>query len=1397
VQLKLMVHSPDGPNTGVVVECRADAPAHEVLDALAGHLGLSPGSIAAGRCERSGDWLAGNAPVGEADLRDGDLLHLTGGAAPTVAARTVPAPAVIDLVVMGGPDSGRRVALAAGDHVVGRGPGADVVLSDRSMSRRHVRVGVSADGITVADAGSRNGSFVSEQPLTAERRLAPGEMLEAGRSLLTFQEHSEEADARPDGRLIAFNRPPRVARPAPQRKWSLDVPKAAPPGGGLSPVLLLPVVAGIVLFLVTGRAYTLLFALLAPAMAVASTSESSRAGRRRHAQEADEFHAKLDTLATELEAARAEESERRRAGAPDAAELRMRAERPMASLWERRPSDDDFLALRVGTADLAPQARVELSEDGDPELRAEATQRLRPAATLSAVPVVVPLDGGAIGIVGPAARIDGIARWLLVQAAVLHSPRDLEIVAVVAAEKRAQWRWLRWLPHVSADGIAAGAAGLRPRASGDDAPARLVLADGTSGLSPTLAEEIMDRRTAIVWLAERVVDLPAACTAIAELEPAMDRLKVTDVGAGATIDDVAADGVAADWAEELARLLAPVRDTGARDEAGSVPARVSLLELLGIPDPTPAAVAERWSGDQENVAAPIGMAADGPLELDINRVEGLRMLLAGMPGAGKSELLQAFIAALALTYPPTRLAFLLVDYKGGAAFRDCVDLPHTAALITDLDAGLTERARISLLAELRRREALLQAAGARNLRELVARRPDDAPPALVIVVDEFATLARELPGFVDTVVDVAQRGRSLGLHLVLATQRPRGAVNDVIRANTNLRIAMRVADAGESHDVIESPDAAAIPAGLPGRAIALAGRHADGSPQLKTFQAGYAGGTTAGILDAAMVTVRSLDGDENGGAPGPQVLSAIGGTRPTDLQAVVTATREAATRLQLAGPPAPWLPPLPGRLALSDLPAARAGHVVAGLVDDPARQLQEPLDIDLEKEGSVLIYGASGSGKTALLRSLACSLADAHTPRQLEIYGLDFGSRGLLPLEDLPHCGSVIGADDPERVVRLVRMLGRALDARRSQVADGGSRPGERGLPRIVLLLDGYANFAAAFERVDFGAAVQTIGRLAADGRALGLHVVMTADRRADVPGSLAGTVQSRIVLRMASDDEYAALGFPRARNSERDVPPGRGFVADGREFQAAFVGAEEISGLAQRLRSEHPGLVAQPIGRLPTQLQRSALPVPSGPLRAVIGVDDAMLAAAELDLSESHAVIAGPHRSGMSTALATIAQSLRRGDPGLSLYLLASRRSPLHELGLWAAAAVGPEQCAELAGRLAAGNEHPLVAIIDDGMDLAEGAAAAAIESLLARGRDEPVRVVAAVDLHGAQRVFGGWVRELRAERTGLLLQPHGDGDGDLLGVSIPAQRGGPMPPGRGYLAERGVARLVQIAGA
>jgi S-DNA-T family DNA segregation ATPase FtsK/SpoIIIE len=260
-------------------------------------------------------------------------------------------------------------------------------------------------------------------------------------------------------------------------------------------------------------------------------------------------------------------------------------------------------------------------------------------------------------------------------------------------------------------------------------------------------------------------------------------------------------------------------------------------------------------------------------------------------------------------------------------------------------------------------------------------------------------------------------------------------------------------------------------------------------------------------------------------------------------------------------------------------------------------------------------------------------------------------------------------------------------------------------------------------------------------------------------------------------------------------LPPGRGFTREGRELQLAWVGPEALAERASAAAAEYPDQHAPPVTRVPAHVRRSDLPPPAAPLEAVLGLDADRLQPVVADLTEHHLLVAGPRRAGTSTALATVACSLRAGGSGLALHLLAPRRTPL--LGLeqvWTSTAQGPDACAALAGELASGDEEPLVVVLDDGLELAEGAGSAALERLLRRGRDGRVRLVAGVDANGVQRIYGGWLRDLRAERTGLLLQP-GTDTADVLGVRLPPVAG-PLPPGRGFLVERGAARLVQIAG-
>jgi len=437
----------------------------------------------------------------------------------------------------------------------------------------------------------------------------------------------------------------------------------------------------------------------------------------------------------------------------------------------------------------------------------------------------------------------------------------------------------------------------------------------------------------------------------------------------------------------------------------------------------------------------LGAGYDGLFRLDLRR-DGPHALVAGTTGAGKSEFLQTLVAALAVANRADELTFVLVDYKGGSAFSECAKLPHTVGMVTDLDTHLVSRALTSLGAELRRREHLLAVPGAKDIEDYGALRRRDpslpAMPRLVLVIDEFASLVAELPDFVTGLVSIAQRGRSLGIHLVLATQRPSGVVSPEIRANTNLRIALRVTDDMESKDVIDAGDAARIPKTTPGRGYARTGHST-----LMPFQAGRVGGARPGRAGAVArpaplawpVPWRLV------GQPTP-VRPRIGGgpqtdEGDTDLSDLVAAILQADRSADVPSQPSPWLPALPDVVPVSALPAEPVpadgpAPLVApwALEDHPDRQEQAGRPYRLGVDGHLFVIGGPRSGRSTTLRTIVGSLAQRVSARDLHLYALDCGNGALLPLEALPHTGVVVSRTQVERADRLIRRLSEEVDRR-------------------------------------------------------------------------------------------------------------------------------------------------------------------------------------------------------------------------------------------------------------------------------------------------------------------------------------------------------------------------------
>ena len=425
-----------------------------------------------------------------------------------------------------------------------------------------------------------------------------------------------------------------------------------------------------------------------------------------------------------------------------------------------------------------------------------------------------------------------------------------------------------------------------------------------------------------------------------------------------------------------------------------------LLDLIGIGEPTPEAISARWAtgGSEPRLAATVGVSEDGPLVVDLV-TDGPHGLVAGTTGSGKSELLRAIVMSLAVSVDPDHLVFVLVDYKGGSAFDACAELPHTVGLVTDLDERLAARALICLEAELRHREETLRRVGAADLRAYWAAGHPEPLPSLLVAIDEFAALAAELPDFMKALLDIAQRGRSLGVHLLLATQRPAGVVSEGIKANTNIRIALRVHDQADSADVLGSPDAAFLSRHTPGRAFLRLG-----PADRVAFQ--------SALITASIATTEA----------GPRVRPFTFSEPPPEPSQTTRTVRPISIgwrRPSLSQPPATRLPAGHGRhpYPTHRSPSARPGCFA--LADEPRRQRTVR---GAPTPRPLLLYGARGSGTTTALVRVALSWL-RRDPDNLHIYVLDFDSQVLGPLAVLPHTGAVIGASERERQTRLLRLL--------------------------------------------------------------------------------------------------------------------------------------------------------------------------------------------------------------------------------------------------------------------------------------------------------------------------------------------------------------------------------------
>jgi S-DNA-T family DNA segregation ATPase FtsK/SpoIIIE len=1377
---------------------------------------LPDGPAAGARVFVDGRPVTATDPLTVAGVRDGSLISLR----PVPPAVPTAKPGTLALLVTSGPAAGTSCTIPADGADVGRAE--PLQLHDSEVSRTHFSIRPAGGSrMLIQDAGSANGTVVAGEKVTGSRELRAGDIIWAGASALTVAE-APAADAAlrlgDDGRL-RYSRSPRLGQPPQTRPVVVPDPPAdaqKPPFPAAAAVLI-PVLAGVMMALLLHQPEFLAFTALSPVMLIANTLSERHRGKRTNRKAAADYAERRQQALAGLAAVRDAQVRYRRYVHPDPASLVLIAAGPNSRLWERQPRDEDFLELRVGTGTL-PWAPV---NPGHPDLAGGADLSL--AGELRDAPVALPVPQcGAVGIVGPQARTRALGRAMLLSAAVLHSPADLSVTLLTSAGAAGDWEWLRWLPHarqpaghgalvrigndpVSIRSRIAELSGLLDAGPGPAAGPgmrHLVVLDGSHQLRlgaglDRLLREGPAAGIYFLCLDSTTAELPQECVRgrvmlTDDQGAAAARVHGPDGEAGPVVPELISPAVA----ETAARALAPVSDSRGHGTAGGLPATVRFLAAAGLETPDPAGIRDRWAAGGRTTDALLGVTASGPFVLDL--AQGPHLLVAGTSGSGKSELLQTLVASLALGNRPDALNFVLIDYKGGAAFRGLSTLPHTAGLLTDLDEFLVDRALTSLKAELRHRKLILDAAGMSDIREYWAALPRtagaDPLPRLVIVVDEFAVMAETLPGQLRSLMLIGRQGRSLGVNLVLATQRPSGVVNSDLLSNINQRIALRVASADNSQDIIGTADAARIPAeGHTGRAYAWLG---GGQPVL--FQTAYAGGRYTPAGHAARI--RPLVWAGLGQPDAPAGPGDSEGTL-SDLAVLVDAIVAAAGAGEPGGRRSPWQPPLPATLTLDQLPAAGplaaggspgAGPVPAdgplrlryGLIDQPGEQRQVPAVFDIERGGHLLAAGAPQSGRSTLLRTLAGALAAHVSPDDVQLYVLD-GGGALASLAALPHCGAVVTPDDPDRTDRLLLRLAAELRARAAAMSAGGysdlaeyraASPAGGRPPFLLVFADRYDALVTALESVDGGRLIQQLERLMRDGLAAGIRFVVTGDRRL-LTGRLAELAAGKIVLRLADRNEYLVAGL-HGKVIPADMPAGRGFTMPGEDVLQIAVLTPQAQGAAEnRALRELAAAVPAParpplrVDPLPAAITaEQALALPSDRDGALVGVGGDTLA--QIRVNPPGFLVIGPPGRGRSTALAVQAYSLAAaGEP---LVVLTPARSPL------AALASDPvvrlhltETDAAAAAKLAAALGLPgPVSVIADDADLLAGTP---LGSELAAWYGRPATAAGGSRLLAAVRadsvtVPRGLVHDLLKTKCGLLLEPSGPVDGAPLGTRLPA---------------------------
>ncbi|MFV0634854.1 type VII secretion protein EccCa [Demequina sp.] len=1030
--------------------------------------------------------------------------------------------------------------------------------------------------------------------------------------------------------------------------------------------------------------------------------------------------------------------------------------------WERSANDPDFLHVRIGRNDQPLCVTLEAPElpplaQLDPVAASAAHRFMLTHEMQHRLPFAVPLGEFArVEVTGEEEDVRALVRSMVASIAALHGPDSVQIVIAAESSVLPLWEWAKWLPHThstaSTDGV--GAARMigtdlaalgemlpaevreRPRFApgGDSVPHVIVVTDGVRAASddPIVTADGLQGVT-VIDLPSRWSDLDDAQTMRIAFTPGDSRTAEVLTLAHAPVT-VEADTTTIAEAEATARRLLPLYVAAARAvESGQAPRSTEqreLVDLLGLPDVRDIDFSHVWRGRpaRDRLRVPIGQTPDGaPIVIDIKESAqqgmGPHGVMIGATGSGKSEVLRTMVLALALTHSPEQLNFVLVDFKGGATFAGMSGMPHVSAVITNLGAelALVDRFQDALQGEVTRRQELLRRAGNFvNVRDYekarLGGRSDLTPlPALMIVADEFSELLAAKPEFIESFINIGRVGRSLEVHLLLASQRLEEGKLRGLDTFLSYRIGLRTFSAAESRTILGVPDAYTLPQ-EPGVGFLKSdtetmtqfrAAYVSGAPKRRARKAvtGESGAdvreAVVELFTAAPVAVRATDEDdaEAAAAEAAEAASAAAAGAAVDKRSTFDI---AIDRMSDLGPEAHqvWLPPLETAPTLDQLmpdlqadPAlglvsaswrSRGGLTVPlGIVDVPLEQRRESLTVSLGgAAGHMAVVGGPLSGKSTLARTTLVSLGLTHSPREVQFYVLDFGGGSFAGMRDFPHLAGLATRSEPDVVRRAVSEVIQIINHRERFFRDNGidsidtyrqrraAGAIDDGYGDVFLVVDGWGTLRAEYEHLE-----PQIQAIAARGLTYGVHVIITAARWLEIRSNIKDLIGTRLELRLGdpSDSEIdrKAAGNVTAGAAGRGLSPAKLQMLtalpriDGDSNPASL--ATGVDALIARMTESYRGPAGPKLRLLPEritldQVRSIAKDAPS----ILLGIDEAGLAPFGIDPREEPTLyLYGDADSGKTSFLRACAQEIARlhTPQEAKIFVVDYRRSLLGDL--------------------------------------------------------------------------------------------------------------------------------------